>query len=51
VDWVHLALNMNQYLALVNTVMNLEFLMKADNFLTSYVTISFSKRTLLHGCG
>jgi hypothetical protein len=33
----------------VNTVMNLWITQKVGNFLTSWVTISFSRRTLLHG--
>jgi hypothetical protein len=33
----------------MNTVMNLRVPLKAGNFQTSLVTISFSRRTLLHG--
>jgi len=32
--------------ALVNTVMNLQYPWKAGNFLASWTTISFSRRTL-----
>jgi len=35
--------------ALVNTVMNLQVPYKAGNFLTSRVTISYSRRAQLHG--
>jgi len=41
VDWIHLTQEKDKWWALVNTVMNL----KADNFLTSWVIISFSRRT------
>jgi hypothetical protein len=43
VDWMHLAQDRDHWLALVNTVMNFQ-----GNFLTSLVTVSFSRRTLLH---
>jgi len=43
VDWIQMAL------ADVNTVMNLTGTLKARNFLTSWATISFSIRILLHG--
>jgi len=33
----------------VNTVMNLRLLCKARSFLTSLVTVSFSRRTLFRG--
>jgi hypothetical protein len=36
---------------LVNTVMSLRVPHKAVNFLTSRVTISFARRSLLHGVG
>jgi hypothetical protein len=35
--------------AFVNTVMNLRVQQKAGNVLTSWVTIRFSRRTVLHG--
>jgi hypothetical protein len=44
VDWIHLAQVRDLWRAVVNTVMK-----KAGNFLTSWVTVSFSTRTLLHG--
>jgi hypothetical protein len=34
---------------LVNTIMNLQVPWKAGKFFTSWATISFSRRTLLHG--
>jgi hypothetical protein len=49
VDWMHLAQDRGQWQALVYTVMNLRVPEKARNFLTSWVTISFSRRTLLPG--
>jgi hypothetical protein len=49
VDWIHLAQDKDQWLDLVNTVMNLRVLYKAGNFLTSWVTVSLSRSTLLHG--
>jgi hypothetical protein len=48
VDWMHLALDRNQWRALVNTVMNFRIPQKVGNFLTSQVTVSFSIRTLPH---
>jgi hypothetical protein len=49
VDWIHLAQNRNQWQAVVNMVMNLPVLEKAGDFLTGWMTISFSGRILLHG--
>jgi hypothetical protein len=48
VDWIHLALFRDQWRALVNTVMKLRVRGKVGNFLTSCVTVSFSRRTLHH---
>jgi hypothetical protein len=47
VDWIHLSQDRDQWGAVVNTVMNIWVPRKAGNFLTSLVTISFSRRTLL----
>jgi hypothetical protein len=49
VDWMQLAQNRDQWWAIVKTVMNSQVPLKARNFLTSWVTISCSRRTLLHG--
>jgi len=49
VDWIQLAQNGNQLWAVVKTVMNLQIPHKAGNFLTRRITISFSRKTLLHG--
>jgi hypothetical protein len=49
VVWIHLAQYRDQWRALVNTIMNLRVTLKAGNFLTNCVTISFSRRTLLRG--
>jgi hypothetical protein len=42
---MHLAQDRDQLWAVVNTVMNLRV---QENFLSSWVTFSFSRRTLLH---
>jgi hypothetical protein len=44
VDWLHLVQGRVQWWDLLNVV-----LQKVGTFLTSSVTISFSRRTLLHG--
>jgi len=41
----------DQWHPLVNMVMNLQFPQKARNFLTRWVTVKLSWRTLLHGGG
>jgi hypothetical protein len=51
VDWMHLSQDRYTWLALVNTVMSLWVPQKVRNFLMSWVTISFSRRTLLNGAG
>jgi len=48
-DWIHLTLDRDQWWALVHTVMKLRIPYKAGNFWTSWVTVGFSRRTLLHG--
>jgi hypothetical protein len=45
---MHLTLDRDHWGALVNTVMNLWIPQKAENFLISGVTVSFSGRTLPH---
>lgn len=45
---MHLTLDWNQWLALVNYVMNLRFSYKAGNSLATCFTTRFSRRSLLH---
>jgi len=49
VDWIHLAQDRDQWQALVNMVRYLWVTLNVGNFLTSQVTLSFSRGTLLHG--
>jgi hypothetical protein len=49
VGWIHLAQDRDQRRTVVNKIMNLWVSLKAESFLTSCVTVSFSRRTLLHG--
>jgi hypothetical protein len=49
VYWMHLAQDTVQWQAFVNIVMNFQVAERQINFMTSWVTISFPKRTLLHG--
>jgi hypothetical protein len=51
VGWMHLCQDRDQWRVLVNMVMNLQVPHKAENFLTSWPTVSFSRRTLLCGDG
>jgi hypothetical protein len=48
VDWIHLAQDRNQWLPLLNTVMNLRVSWRAGS---SWATVSFWRRILLHGAG
>jgi len=48
-DWIDLAQDRNKWQVLVNKVMNIRVPQNARNFLTSCVTIRFSRKTLLHG--
>lgn len=48
-DWNHLALNRVRRRAVVNTIKNFRVPINSGNFFTSWVTIRFSRRTLLHG--
>jgi hypothetical protein len=50
-DWIDLALDMDQWRALVNTVMNLRVPYNFRKFLSGYASGSFSRRTQLHGVG
>jgi hypothetical protein len=48
-DWIGLAQDRDRWRVIVNEVMNLRGPQNAENFLTSYKPVSFSRRTLLHG--
>jgi hypothetical protein len=48
-DWMHVGQNRNKQWILVSTVMKLQVSKQATNFLTKYVTVSFSMRILPHG--
>jgi len=49
IDWIHLAQYGAHSQALVNTELNLRVLQKVGNFLTSWNTVSFSRKALFHG--
>jgi hypothetical protein len=48
-DWIDLALDRDQWRALVNTVMNLRIPQNVGMFLNSCTTVGFSKRVQLQG--
>jgi hypothetical protein len=46
-DWIDLAHDMDQWRALMNTVMNIPIPQNAGKFLNSYIISSFSRRAQL----
>jgi hypothetical protein len=48
-DWFDLAQNMDQWRALVNTLMNLRVPQNVEKFLSSCATGGFSRSAQLHG--
>jgi hypothetical protein len=48
-EWILLSYYRVLWPSLVNTVMNLGVPLKVGNFLTKSATVSFSRRTLIHG--
>jgi len=49
VDWIHVTQDRDRWRTPVKTVMELRVPQKAGNFLTSLVTRSFTRGTVLHG--
>jgi len=47
-DWIHLVQYRNQWRPVVNTVINFRVPLRVGSILTSLVTISYSRRALLH---
>ena len=46
-NWIYLVMDKNSYLALLNSVMNIQVPLNEANSLTSQETVSFSGRTVL----
>jgi len=47
-EWIDLAKDGDRWRAVMNAVMNLQVPRNVGNFLTSWGTVSFLRRTLLH---
>ena len=47
-DWINLAQDREKSRDLVNAIMNIRVLQNAENFFTSWETVSFSRRTFLN---
>jgi hypothetical protein len=47
--WIDLAWDRDQWMAFVNTVMNIQVLQNIGNFLSSCTTGDFSRKAHLHG--
>jgi hypothetical protein len=48
VDWINMAQDRDQWRALLNTVMNFQVPLNAENFLSGCTIGSFSRRAQLH---
>jgi hypothetical protein len=48
IDWMNLAQDREQWRALVDTIMNRRIAQKAGYSSTSWVTVNFSRKSLLH---
>jgi hypothetical protein len=48
-DWIHMAHDMDEFVAVVDTRMNFRVLPNVGNFLNNSGTVSFSRRTPLNG--
>jgi len=50
-NWIDRTQDRGMWRAVVSEIMNLHISLNAGNLLTSYLSVSFSGRTLLHGVG
>ena len=48
-DWIDQARDRDRWIAVVNAVMNFGITYNAENFLTKWESVSFSRKSLLHG--